>query len=227
MALKKQSLKGSSPSIPWLQGETCHFVCTFMLAYTKYHFVLKFTVKNNAELLSFPVCPSTAARLVSSGFCKRMLENGTEIGVGGGGGLFCKAEWRSEQTEGTHFVVHASSFSPVNPLALTQLPLRAGPSDSISICLNYKDPHPLFSQPRNHIHTRNTLPTGVIHAAWGGHGRLWVGSINLMVHTHQRSCAHVQPHHRWGPPYLPSPTEGHPAANEDTQTPLTISTTLA
>lgn len=106
---KKNSLKGSSPSIPWLQGETCHFVCTFMLAYTKYHFVLKFTVENNAELLSFPACPSTAARLMSSGFCKRMLENGTEIGVGGGGGLFCKAEWRSEQTEGTHFVVHASS----------------------------------------------------------------------------------------------------------------------
>lgn len=69
---------------------------------------------------------------------------------------------------------HASSFSRVNPLALTPLPLRAGPSDSISICLNYKDPHPLFSQPRNHshTHTRNTLPTGVIHAAWGGHGRL-------------------------------------------------------
>lgn len=57
----------------------------------------------------FPCLPETAARLMSSGFCKRMLENGTEIGVGGGGGLFCKAEWRSEQTEGTHFVVHTSS----------------------------------------------------------------------------------------------------------------------
>lgn len=37
---------------------------------------------------------------------------------------------------------HSSSFSRVNPLALSQFPLRAGLSDSISICLNYKIPTP-------------------------------------------------------------------------------------
>lgn len=122
--------------------------------------------------------------------------------------------------------LHSSSFSWVNPLALTQLPLCIGPSDTISICCNYGDPHPLLAQPHKHTHTKHT-------AHWcnscclGGHGRLWVGSINVMVHTHKCSHTHSQPHHRWGPPYLPSPTEGHPAANEDTQTLPTLSTTLA
>lgn len=120
-----------------------------------------------------------------------------------------------------------SSFSWVNPLALTQLPLCAGPSDTISICCNYRDPSPpTLSASLTHTHTEDT-------AHWcnscclGGHGRLWVGSINVMVHTHKRSHTLAQPHHRWGPPYLPSPTEGHPAANEDTQTPSTVSTTWA
>lgn len=86
--------------------------------------------------------------------------------------------------------LHSSSFSWVNPLHLTQLPLCIGPSDTISICCNYGDPHPLLAQPHKHTHTKHT-------AHWcnscclGGHGRLWVGSINVMVHTHKCSHTHI------------------------------------
>lgn len=199
-----------------------------MLAYTKYHFVPKFMVKNDtfAELLSFSACPSTTAHLISwSGWRMERRSAWEEKG----GLLFRKQNEEANNLQELTLLLclfHSSSFSRVNPLALAQFPLRTGPSDSISICLNYKIPTP-YSLSLAITYTQNTLPTGVIHAAWGGHGRLWVGSINVMVHTHKRSRTHVQPHHRWGPPYLPSPTEGHPAANEDTQTPLMISTTLA
>lgn len=148
----------------------------------------------------------------SKGFCCFVMQS-EELITGGAPSLFC--------------LLRTSSFSWVNPLALTQLPLCAGPSDTISICCNYRDPSPpTLSASLTHTHTEDT-------AHWcnscclGGHGRLWVGSINVMVHTHKRSHTLAQPHHRWGPPYLPSPTEGHPAANEDTQTPSTVSTTWA
>lgn len=78
--------------------------------------------------------------------------------------LFGKAEWRVDCSGGT---LLPSSFSWVNPLALTQLLPCAGPLDAISICCNYRDPHPLLSQPHKHIHIhiQNALCTSVIHAA--------------------------------------------------------------
>lgn len=85
---------------------------------------------------------------------------------------------------------YTSSFSRVNPLALTQFPLRAGPSDTISISCNYKDHHPLLSQPHNHIHTQNTLPTGVIHAAWGVMGD-YEWDRSMWWFTHKRSYTHT------------------------------------
>lgn len=85
-------------------------------------------------------------------------------------------------------LLHTSSFSWLNPLGLTQLPLCAGPSDTISICCNYRDPHPLsISHTNTYAHTNtHTQPTGhwCNSCCLGGRGRLWVGSINVMVHIH-------------------------------------------
>lgn len=139
----KKSLTHSSPSLQWLRGETCDFVRTFMLAYTKYHFVPKFMVKNDtfAELLSFSACPSTTAHLMWSGW--RMERR--SVWEEKGGLLFGKQNEEANNLQELTLLLclfHSSSFSRVNPLALAQFPLRAGPSDSISICLNYKIPTP-------------------------------------------------------------------------------------
>ena len=93
--------------------------------------------------------------------------------------LFCKAEQRVEYPGGSRPLLrflHTSSFSSDNPLALTQLPPCAGPSDTISICCNYReDPHPPpLCASQTHTHTEHTEHT----AHWcnscclGGDGRL-------------------------------------------------------
>lgn len=143
----------------------------------------------------------------------------------------CCLERRMNKRRNCRNSLCCASFTPLlSPMLIhllllsfscVQVPQILSPS-----ALIMKSPPPTLSALQSHTHSEHT-------AHWcnscclGGHRRLWVGSINVMVHTHKRSCTHMQPHHWWGPLYLPFPTEGHPAANEDTQTPLTISTTLA
>lgn len=130
----------SSPSLQGLRDERRHFLCTIMPAYTKYHCVLKFMVKNDtlSELL-FSLPARLQHLMWSGGRMERRLAWEEE------GLLFGKQNEDVNKLQELTLLLclfHFASFFRVNPLALAQFPLRAGPSDSISICLNYKIPTP-------------------------------------------------------------------------------------
>lgn len=103
-----------------------------------------------------------------------------------------------------------------------QVPQILSPS-----ALIIKSPPPTLSALQSHTHLENTAHWcnscclgGVMGDYEWDRSMWWFTHTQTFTHTCATSSS-------MRASYLPSPTEGHPAANEDTQTPLTISTTLA
>lgn len=162
--------------------------------------------------------------------CQHVSSGGEDVASRGTTEEAELCEW-TNAWGGTRFT--ASSFSHVFfCLQLIHLPLLGSP------CVQdpqIPSPSPVIIEttsrtiphPHNQTHTQETLPIGVIHAAWGVMGDYeWDRSMWWFTHTsantHMRQLIIDE-----GLLTSPLLLGGHPAANEDTQTPSTVSTTSA